>query len=230
MAELVRVWDDRPGPERVLIAGRTLTLRRSPTDAPPWRAPRGRARRDVPCLAGVRGRDRRRSGEPAQLLAAHPGCLVAVAVTRWACLLAAGGVQARLDPALGGTCTLDDATAYASALHAWLVTGGQARADPAHPDPHEHGHSGQSPAWPGGAVGRSASRSLIGAARGVQPGVDDERLFQQQALSPGAAERARPAHPGLREHGHDGQGPAWPGGRSASRSLICAVRGRPIPV
>ncbi|NVI92985.1 hypothetical protein [Actinomadura sp. BRA 177] len=126
MAELVRVWDDRPGPERVLIAGRTLTLRRSPTDAPPCdehlvAGPGETSRAWLACadviVAGA--------GEPAQLLAAHPGCLVAVAVTRWACLLAAGGVQARLDPALGGTCTLDDATAYASALHAWLVTGGQ---------------------------------------------------------------------------------------------------------
>ncbi|QKW38405.1 hypothetical protein HUT06_33975 [Actinomadura sp. NAK00032] len=128
MATVVRVWDDVPGPVRVLIGGRAFTLGRpagdgpvpSPCDehlvaGPEETSPAWLAAADVIVA---------RAGEPARLLTAHPGCLVAVAVTEQGCLLAAGGVQARLDPVLGGTCTVDDAAAFASAVHAWLVTGG----------------------------------------------------------------------------------------------------------
>lgn len=128
MATVVRVWDGLPGPERVLIGGRTLTLRPALADAaepPPC---------DEHLVAGPEETRRAwlaaadvivaAAGDPAQLLAAHPGCLVAVTVTERGCLLAADEVQARLDPMLGGTCTVDDAAAFASALHAWLVTGG----------------------------------------------------------------------------------------------------------
>ncbi|GAA0554054.1 hypothetical protein GCM10009546_15030 [Actinomadura livida] len=129
MARLVRVWDDLPGPVRVLIGGRTLTLRRPPGGGPvpppcdehlvvghgepsrAWRA----------CADVIVGR----AGDPARLLAAHPGCLVAVAVTARGCLVAAGGLEARLDPVLGGECAAGDAALYASALHAWLVAGGR---------------------------------------------------------------------------------------------------------
>lgn len=127
MAAVVRVWDDLPGPERVLIGGRTLTLRRSPAGgcAPPpcdehlvagpgAASPVWLACADV--IVGV-------AGDPARLLADHPGCLVAVTVTRRGCLVAAGGLEARLDPVLGGTCMPGDAALYASAMHAWLVAG-----------------------------------------------------------------------------------------------------------
>ncbi|MFG2244753.1 hypothetical protein [Spirillospora sp. NPDC048823] len=129
MVTLVRVWDDQPGPVRVLVGGRTLALRRSPADGrepPPcdehlvarqeetsraWRA----------CADVIVGR----AGDPSRLLAAHPGCLVAATVTGRGCLVAAGGLYGRLDPVLGGICPPADAVLYASALHAWLVAGGR---------------------------------------------------------------------------------------------------------
>lgn len=128
MVALVRVWDDLPGTERVLIGGRTLTLRRPPAggSAPPpcdehlVAGPGETSRAWLGCADVIVGG----AGDPARLLAAHPGCLVAVAAARQGCLLATGEVEARLDPVLGGTCTPGDAALYASAIHAWLVTGG----------------------------------------------------------------------------------------------------------
>ncbi|MEU8347255.1 hypothetical protein AB0C74_36620 [Spirillospora sp. NPDC048832] len=126
MATVVRVWDDLPGPERVLIAGRAFTLRCPPGDGPvpPPCDEHLVAGPDEPSPAWLACADVvvGTGGDPA--CAAPPGCLVAAVVTERACLLAVGGVQARLDPVMGGTCTVDDAVAYASALHAWLVTGG----------------------------------------------------------------------------------------------------------
>ncbi|TDE37231.1 hypothetical protein [Actinomadura sp. 6K520] len=128
MGTLVRVWDDLPGPVRVLIGGRTLTLRRSPSGGsgpPPCdehlvAGPEGASRAWLACADVIVSR----AGDPARLLAAYPGCLVAVAVTRRGCLVAAGGLEARLDPVLGGACAAGDAALYASALHAWVVAGG----------------------------------------------------------------------------------------------------------
>ncbi|MFA1548268.1 hypothetical protein [Actinomadura chokoriensis] len=128
MVALVRVWDDLPGAERVLIGGRALTLRRSPAGGP---AP-------PPCdehLAAGPGETSTAllacadvivsgEGEPARLLAAYPGCLVAAVAAGRACLVAVGDAEARLDPVLGGTCAPADAALYASAVHAWLVAGG----------------------------------------------------------------------------------------------------------
>ncbi|WP_433463627.1 hypothetical protein [Spirillospora sp. CA-128828] len=127
MVTLVKVWDDLPGTERVLIGGRTLTLRRSPADAasPPCdehlvAGPGETSRAWLACADVIVGR----AEDPARLLGAYPGCLVVVAVTRRGCLVAAGDLEARLDPVLGGTCTAGDAAMAASALHTWLVTGG----------------------------------------------------------------------------------------------------------
>ncbi|TDC62020.1 hypothetical protein E1200_27255 [Actinomadura sp. GC306] len=129
MAGLVRVWDDLPGPVRVLIGGRALTLRRPlgdglvppPCDEHLVAGPDEPSRAWRACADVIVGR----AGDPARLLAAHPGCLVAVAVTETGCRVAAGGLEARLDPVLGGECAAGDAALYASALHAWLVTGGR---------------------------------------------------------------------------------------------------------
>jgi hypothetical protein len=127
MVTLIKVWDDLPGTERVLIGGRTLTLRRSTA---------GTTRRpcDEHLVTGLDETSRTwlacadvilsTTEDPGRLLRAHPGCLVAVAVARRGCLVAAGDLEARLDPVLGGTCTPGDAAMAASALHAWLVTGG----------------------------------------------------------------------------------------------------------
>lgn len=128
MVTVARVWAGLPGPERVLIGGRVLTLRPAPADGsvpppcdehlvagPGETAHAWLSAADVIVAA---------AGDPARLLAAYPGCLVVVTVNGQACLLATGGVRARLEPVLGGTCTVEDATACASALHAWLVTGG----------------------------------------------------------------------------------------------------------
>ena len=128
MVALVRVWDGLPGPVRVLAGGRALALRCSPVGGcrpppcdehlvagPDETSPAWPACADV--IVGARG-------EPARLLQAHPGCLVAVTVTGPGCAVAARGLDARLDPVLGGTCTAGDAALYASALHALLVTGG----------------------------------------------------------------------------------------------------------
>ncbi|TDC54078.1 hypothetical protein E1281_16735 [Actinomadura sp. KC345] len=129
MVALVRVWDDLPGPVRVLIGGRVLALRRSPAggSGPPPRdehlvaGPEATPRAWLACADVIVGR----SGDPARLLAAYPGCLVAATVTRRGCRVAAGDLLARLDPVLGGTCPPADAALYASALHAWLVAGGR---------------------------------------------------------------------------------------------------------
>ncbi|MFB4306646.1 hypothetical protein [Actinomadura sp. GTD37] len=128
MAGLVRVWDDLAGPERVLAGGRALTLRRPPADGPEpppcdehlVAGPEETSPAWLACADVIISR----AVTPARLLAAHPGCLVAVTVTGLGCLVTAGGVEARLDPVLGGPCTPGDAARYASALHAWLVAGG----------------------------------------------------------------------------------------------------------
>lgn len=128
MVTVARVWVGLPGPVRVLIGGRVLTLRPAPADGPVpppcdehlVAGPRETVHAWLSAADVIVAADT----DPARLLAAHPGCLVAVAVTDQGCQLATGGIRARLEPVLGGTCTVDDATAYASALHAWLVTGG----------------------------------------------------------------------------------------------------------
>ncbi|TDD83595.1 hypothetical protein E1293_14340 [Actinomadura darangshiensis] len=128
MATLVKVWDDLPGTERVLIGGRTLTFRRSPADGPvsPPCDEHIVAGPDETSPAWLTCADVIVCGteDPERLRRAHPGCLVVVAVARRGCLVAAGDLEARLDPVLGGTCTADDAAMAASALHTWLVTGG----------------------------------------------------------------------------------------------------------
>ncbi|WP_433473927.1 hypothetical protein ACQPZP_34775 [Spirillospora sp. CA-142024] len=127
MVAVVRVWDDLPGTERVLIGGRTLTLRRPPAGAasPPCdehlvAGPGETSKAWLACADVIVGE----AEDPARLLGAYPGCLVAVAVARQGCLVAAGDLEARLDPVLGGTCPPVDAAMAASALHTWLVTGG----------------------------------------------------------------------------------------------------------
>lgn len=128
MVALVRVWDGLPGAERVLVGGRALTLRRSPAGSGPppcdehlVAGPDEASRAWLACADVIVGG----AGDPARLLAAHPGCLVAVTVNERGCLVAARGLDARLDPVLGGTCPPADAALYASALHAWLVSGGR---------------------------------------------------------------------------------------------------------
>ncbi|WP_412519912.1 hypothetical protein K8Z49_18040 [Actinomadura madurae] len=128
MLTLVRVWDDPTGPDQVLIGGRTLTLRRSPAGAPESppcdehlvAGPEEVSRAWLACADVIVGQ----AADPDRLRASSPGCLVAVAVNPRACLVSAGDLEARLDPVLGGTCQAGDAALYASALHAWLVTGG----------------------------------------------------------------------------------------------------------
>ncbi|TDC82013.1 hypothetical protein [Actinomadura sp. 7K507] len=129
MAAPVRVWDGLPGPVRVLIGGRTLALRCPPaagSEPPPCdehlvAGPEEASPTWLACADVIVGR----AGDPSRLLAAHPGCLVAATVTGRGCRVAADGLDARLDPVLGGTCSPADAALYASALHAWLVTGGR---------------------------------------------------------------------------------------------------------
>ncbi|NKZ02938.1 hypothetical protein [Actinomadura latina] len=127
MATLVRVWDDLPGPVRVLIGGRALALRHSPAGGsgpPPCdehlvAGPAETSRAWLACADVIVGR----AGDPARLLAAHPGCLVAATAAGRGCLVAARGLDVRLDPVLGGACSPADVAVYASALHAWLVAG-----------------------------------------------------------------------------------------------------------
>ncbi|MGI5207448.1 hypothetical protein ACQEU6_38445 [Spirillospora sp. CA-108201] len=134
MAALVRVWDGPAGSSdagtpRVLVGGRTLGLERVPgRGGAPSRTPLDEhlvagpdeASRDVLACADVIVRA---AGEPAGHRAAFPGCLVAAVNTGRGCLLAAGGWSARLVPVLGRRCTDEDASAYASAVHAWIVAG-----------------------------------------------------------------------------------------------------------
>ncbi|SNR25866.1 hypothetical protein [Actinomadura mexicana] len=133
MATLVRVWDDPAGyrdagTERVLVGGRVLRLERSPGGGAPSRPPLdehlvagpGETSRTLLSCADVIVRN---AGEPVLHRAAFPGCLVVAVNTRDGCLLAAGGWSARLVPVLGETCAEEDASAYASAVHAWMVAG-----------------------------------------------------------------------------------------------------------
>ncbi|WP_149262599.1 hypothetical protein [Actinomadura sp. K4S16] len=133
MATLVLVWDEPAeyrdtGAERVLIGGRVLRLERSPGGGTPSRQPLdehlvagpGETSWASLSCADVIVRD---GGVPALHRAAFPGCLVLAVNTRDGCLLVAGGWSARLVPVLGERCAEDDAVAYASAVHAWMVAG-----------------------------------------------------------------------------------------------------------
>ncbi|GAA4311258.1 hypothetical protein BJY14_006048 [Actinomadura luteofluorescens] len=132
MVMLVRVWKEPAeyrdtGTERVLVGGRVLRLERSPTGGP-FEPPLdehlvagpGETSRDLLSCADVIVRY---GGEPALHQAEFPGCLVVAVNTRDGCLLAAGGWSARLVPVLGERCGEADASAFASAIHAWMVAG-----------------------------------------------------------------------------------------------------------
>lgn len=133
MVTLVRVWDEpaeyrETGAERILIGGRVLRLERSPGGGTPSGPPLdehlvagpGETSWALLSCADVIVRD---GGEPALHRAAFPGCLVLAVNTRNGCLLVADGWSARLLPVLGERCAEEDAVAYASSVHAWMVAG-----------------------------------------------------------------------------------------------------------
>jgi hypothetical protein len=133
MVTLVRVWDEPAdhrdtGAERVLIGGRALRLESSPGGGAPSRPPLdehlvagpGETSWALLSCADVIVRD---GGEPVLHRAAFPGCLVVAVNRRGGCLLLAGGWSARLVPVLGERCAEEDAVAYASAVHSWMVAG-----------------------------------------------------------------------------------------------------------
>ncbi|GAA4380771.1 hypothetical protein GCM10023088_44560 [Actinomadura verrucosospora] len=133
MVMLVRVWEEpaeRRGaePDRVLVGGRVLRLERSPAGGAPFEPPLdehlvagpGETSRALLSCADVIVRD---GGEPALHRAAFPGCLIVAVNMQGGCLLVARGWSARLVPVLGERCGEEDASAYASAIHAWMVAG-----------------------------------------------------------------------------------------------------------